>query len=53
MKYSQISVAPPPYPFLQQASGRIFKKDDVNGFSSISDICFMEVGGVRVVIMRF
>ncbi len=31
---------PPPHPFLQQASGEIFE-DDVNGFSSIADICFM------------
>ena len=30
----------PPYSFLQQASGQIFK-DDVNGFPSISDICFL------------
>jgi hypothetical protein len=29
-----------PLPFLQQAFGQIFK-DDVNGFSSISDISFM------------
>ncbi len=29
-------------PFLQQASGQIFK-DDVNGFSSTSDICFTTV----------
>ncbi len=29
-----------PHPFQQQASGQIFK-DDVNGFPSISDICFM------------
>ncbi len=29
-----------PYPFRQQASGLIFN-DDVNGISSISDICFM------------
>jgi hypothetical protein len=29
-----------PHPFLQQASGQIFK-DDVNGFSSISDISYM------------
>ncbi len=29
-----------PHPFLQQASGQVFK-DDVNGFSSTSDICFM------------
>ncbi len=36
-----IDVPPrPPPPFLQQASGQIFK-DDKNGFSSISDICFM------------
>ncbi len=32
-------VRPPP-PFYQQASGQIFK-DDVNGFSSIQNICFM------------
>ncbi len=32
-------VSPPLPPFLQQADGQIFK-DDVNGFSSISDICF-------------
>jgi hypothetical protein len=31
---------PPPHPFLQQASGEIFE-DDVNGFSSTADICFM------------
>jgi hypothetical protein len=30
----------PPHPFLQQASGEIFE-DDVNGFSSTADICFM------------
>ncbi len=30
--------APPPPPFLRQASGQ---KDDVNGFSSTSDIFFM------------
>jgi hypothetical protein len=29
-----------PSPFLQQASGEIFKKN-VNGFFSTSDICFM------------
>ncbi len=29
-----------PRPFLRQASGHIFK-DDVNGFSSTSAICFM------------
>jgi hypothetical protein len=28
------------HPFLQQASGKIYK-DDVNGLSSTSDICFM------------
>jgi hypothetical protein len=28
------------HPFLQKASGQIFK-DDVNGFSSNTDICFM------------
>ncbi len=28
-----------PYQLLQQSSGQIFK-DDVNGFSSTSDICF-------------
>jgi hypothetical protein len=27
-------------PFVQQADGQIFK-DDVNGFPSISDICFL------------
>jgi hypothetical protein len=27
-----------PHPFLQQASGQIFK-DDMNGFSSTSGIC--------------
>ncbi len=32
--------SPVPHPFLQQASGQIFK-DDVNGFSSISDISYM------------
>ncbi len=31
-----------PHPFLQQASGQIFK-DDIDGFSSISDICFMVI----------
>jgi hypothetical protein len=30
---------PAPHPFLQQASGQIFK-DDVNDFPSNSDICF-------------
>jgi hypothetical protein len=30
------------HPSLLQASGRIFK-DDVNGFSSTSDICFMGI----------
>ncbi len=35
-------VTPPaPYPFQQQVSGQIFK-DDMNGFSSTSDICFMK-----------
>ncbi len=29
------------HPFLQQASGQIFK-DDVNGVSSTSDTCYME-----------
>jgi hypothetical protein len=29
-----------PHPFLQQASGQIFK-DDVNGFSSTSHMCFI------------
>jgi hypothetical protein len=29
-----------PHPFLQKTYGQIFK-DDVNGFSSTSDICFM------------
>jgi hypothetical protein len=31
-----------PLRFLQQASGQI--KDDVNGFSSSSEICFMGIG---------
>ncbi len=31
-----------PRPFLQQASGYIFN-DDVNGFSSISDICLIHL----------
>jgi hypothetical protein len=31
-----------PYHFLQYASGHIFK-DDVNGFSSSSYCCFMEL----------
>jgi hypothetical protein len=30
-----------PHPFLLQASGQNFK-DDVNGFPSSSDICFMK-----------
>jgi hypothetical protein len=34
-------IAPPaPHPFMQKASGQIFK-DDVNGFSSTSDDCCM------------
>jgi hypothetical protein len=37
-------VTPPPHSFIlvQQAFPRIYK-DDVNGFSSISDISFMEI----------
>jgi hypothetical protein len=31
-----------PHPFLQQASGQMYK-DDVNGFSSQMDICFMDI----------
>jgi hypothetical protein len=30
-----------PQPFLEQVSGHIYIKDDVNGFSSTSDICFI------------
>jgi hypothetical protein len=33
-------ITPTPRPSLPQASVQIFK-DDVNGFSSISDICFV------------
>jgi hypothetical protein len=36
-----------PYPFLQLASGQ---KDDVNGFSSFSDICFMLVYIFQVIL---
>jgi hypothetical protein len=49
---TKISVTPPAStPVYKQVSEQILK-DDVNGFSSILDICFMEVGGVRVGIMR-
>jgi hypothetical protein len=41
-RYSAPRYSTPPFPtpFLQQASGQIFK-DDVNGFPSALDICFM------------
>jgi hypothetical protein len=52
---AMIILRPPlllPHPFLQQASGKIFK-DDVNCFSSTSDICFIVpncvVGGSSIV----
>ncbi len=37
-----VGVTPPaPIPFYKQASGHRYLKNEVNGFSSSSDICFM------------
>jgi hypothetical protein len=41
-----VTLTPPPS-FLQQVSGKIFK-DDVNGFSSTSDICFVIVCELKI-----
>jgi hypothetical protein len=42
----------PPHSVLQQASGQIFK-DDVNGFSSYSTICFMTVSIKLLLIVMY
>jgi hypothetical protein len=39
-----------PLPFLQQAFEHLYK-DDVNGFSSTSDICFMDLCIVYVLCL--
>jgi hypothetical protein len=43
MREEGVTSPPPPHPFLQQSSGQICK-DDVNGFSSTSDICCLDKG---------
>jgi hypothetical protein len=39
--------SPRPHPFFLQASGQIIK-DDVNGFTSTSDMCFVYVSSCRL-----